>query len=43
MSGNNGKWIESIDLMEAYAYGTSKLCKKEKIKCKNIMKQYKND
>ena len=35
----------SIDLIETCAYGTSKnlLCKKEEMKCKNIIKQYKND
>ena len=35
----------SITLIETCAYGTSKnlLCKKEEMKCKNIIKQYKND
>ena len=35
--------MQSIDLMEACAYGTSKylVCKKEEMKCKNIIKQYK--
>ena len=30
--------------IETYAHGTSKdlVCKKEKIKCNNIIKQYKN-
>ena len=34
----------SIDSIETYAYGTSKdlICKKEKIKRNNIIKQYKN-
>ena len=36
--------MQSIDSIETYAYGTSKnlVCKKEEIKCKNIVKQYKN-
>ena len=36
--------MQSIDSIETYAYRTSKdlLCKKEKIKRKNIIKQYKN-
>ena len=36
--------MRSIDLMDTYAYGTSKdlICKKEKIKWNNIIKQYKN-
>ena len=35
--------MQSIDLMEACACGTSKylVCKKEEMKCKNIIKQYK--
>ena len=35
--------MQSIDLIETYAYGTRKdlICKKEKIK-RNIIKQYKN-
>ena len=34
----------SVDLIETYAYGTSKdlICKKENIKHNNIIKQYKN-
>ena len=37
--------MQSIDLMEAYAYGMSKdlLSEKEVIKCNNIIKWYKND
>ena len=33
--------IDSIDSIETYAYGTSKdlVCKKEKTKCNNIIKQ----
>ena len=35
--------MESIDLIEAYAYGTSKdlVSQKEKITCDNITKWYK--
>ena len=35
--------MQLIDLIETYAYGTSKdlICKKEKIKRNNIIKQYK--
>ena len=36
--------MQSIDSIETYAYRTTKdpICKKEKIKRKNIIKQYKN-
>ena len=36
--------MQSIDLIETYAYQTSKdlICKKEKIKRDNIIKQYEN-
>ena len=36
--------IKSIDVIDTYAYGTSKdlVCKKEEIKCSNKIKQYKN-
>ena len=36
--------MESIDSIETYAHRTSKdlVCKKEEIKCNNIIKQYKN-
>ena len=36
--------MQSIDSRQTYAYGTSKdlICKKEKIKCNNIIKQYKS-
>ena len=36
--------MQSIDLIETYTYGTSKdlICKEEKIKRNNIIKQYKN-
>ena len=35
--------MQSIDLIETYAYGTSKdlVSKKEEIKCNNIIKLYK--
>ena len=44
LSSNNHKRIQSIDLIETYAHGTSKdlVCKKEEFKCNNIMQQYKN-
>ena len=44
LSSNDDKRIQSIDLIEKYAHGTSKdlVCKKEGIKCDNITKQYKN-
>ena len=37
--------MQSIDSIETYAHGTSKVlvCEKEEIKCNNIIKQYKND
>ena len=36
--------MQSIDSIEAYTDGMNKIlaCKKEKIKCNNIIKQYKN-
>ena len=39
------KRMQSIDSTETYAYGTRKhlVCKKENIKCNNLIKQYKND
>ena len=35
--------MQAIDLIEAYAYGAGRdlVCKKEKIKCNNIIKQCK--
>ena len=44
LSSNDDKKIQSVDLIEAYAYGTSKdlISEKEEIKCNNIKKQYKN-
>ena len=37
--------MQSIDLIEIYAYGSSKglISEKEETKCNNIIKQYKND
>ena len=37
--------MQSVDLKETYAYGRSKYLVSEKdgIKCKNIIKSYKND
>ena len=36
--------MQSTDSIETYAYGASKdlACKKEEIKCNNIIKQYQN-
>ena len=36
--------MQSIDFVETCAYGMNKSleCKKEEIKCNNILKQYKN-
>ena len=44
LSSNDDKRMQSIDSRQTYAYGTSKdlICKKEKIKCNNIIKQYKS-
>ena len=43
LSLNNDKRMQSIDSIETYAYGTSKVLvsKKEEIKCSIIIKQYK--
>ena len=37
--------MQSIDLIETYAYGTSKdlVSEKEDIKCNSIIKRYKDD
>ena len=42
---NDDKRMQSIDLIETQAYGTYKnlVSEKEKIKCNNIIKRYKND
>ena len=44
LSSNDDKRIQSTDLIEKYAYKTNKdlVCKKEEIKCNNIIKLYKN-
>ena len=44
LSSNDDKRMQSIDLIEAYAYGTSKdlVSEKEKVKCNNMKKWYKN-
>ena len=44
LSSNDDKRMQSINSLETYAYGTSKdlIRKEEKIKCKSIIKQYKN-
>ena len=43
LSSHDDKRMQSIDSIEKYAYGMSKdpVCKKEEIKCNNIIKQYK--
>ena len=43
LSSNDDKRIQSIDLIETYAYGTKKVLvsDKEEIKCSNIIKWYK--
>ena len=45
LNSNGDKIKQSIDLIEIYAYGTSKdlVSEKEEIKCKKIIKRYKND
>ena len=44
LSSNDDKRMQSIDSIEIYTHRTSKdlVFKKEEIKCKNIIKQYKN-
>ena len=45
LNARNNRRIQSIDSIERYAYVRSEglVCKKEKIKCNNLIKQYKND
>ena len=45
LSANDDKRMQSIDTIETYAYGKSNvlISGKEKIKCSNIIKQYKRD
>ena len=44
LNSNDDRQMRPIDSIDRYAYGTSKdlICKKEKIKRNNIIKQYKN-
>ena len=44
LSSNDDKRIQSTNSIKTYAYKMSKgvVCKKEEIKCNNIIKQYKN-
>ena len=44
LTSNDDKRMQSIDLIDTYAYRTSKdrICKKEKTKRINITKQYEN-
>ena len=43
-SWNNDKRMQSVDLVETYVYETSKnlICKKEKLKRNDTIKQYEN-
>ena len=43
LNSNDDNRMQSIDLIETYAYGMGKdlICKKEKTKRNNIVKQYK--
>ena len=45
LTSNDDKTIQSIDSIETCAYRRSKdlVSKKEESKCRNIIKQYKND
>ena len=42
LSSDDHKRMQSNDSIKTYAHGTSKdlVCKKEEIKCNNIIKQY---
>ena len=44
LSSNDDKRMQLTDSIETYAYGMTKdlIFKKEKIKCNNVIKQYKN-
>ena len=44
LSSSDDKRMQSIDSIETCDYGMNKnlVCKKEEIKCNNIIKQYKN-
>ena len=43
LSSNDDKRMQSIDLIETYAYGMGKylVSEKEEIKCNNVIKRYK--
>ena len=42
LSSDNDKWMQSIYLIETYAYGTNKNVVSEKMmKCSNTIKRYK--
>ena len=45
LSSNDDKRMQSIDSIETYAYGTSKVLvsEKEEINCSNLIKRYKHD
>ena len=45
LSSNDSKRMQSTDSIKTYSYGTSKdlLSEKEKIKCDNMIKLYKNE
>ena len=45
LTSNDDKRMQSIDLIETYAYGMGKylVSEKEEIKCNNVIKRYKND
>ena len=44
LSTNDDKRLQSIDSIETYTHRTKNdlVCKKEEIKCYNIIKQYRN-
>ena len=44
LSSDDDERMQSVDLIETYAYGMNQnlVCKKKEIKCNNIIKQYKN-
>ena len=45
LSSNDDKRKQSFDSIETYAHGTSEdlVCKKEEVKCDNLIIQYEND
>ena len=44
LSSNDDKIMQTIDSIETYVYEINRnlVCKREEIKCYNIIKQYKN-